>query len=107
MRDVDGVVDVDDVQNTGDSAGVHDVGGEDGARTCMMLANQQDRDDVGRVGMSSVSHGWEMSMVPWMWMMFRMPVIPRASMMLAMRMVPVVASRRRKSYTTRMKSRIR
>ena len=31
MRDVDGVVDVDDVQNAGDSAGVHDVGDEDGA----------------------------------------------------------------------------
>ena len=31
MGDVDGVVDVDDVQNAGDSAGVHDVGDEDGA----------------------------------------------------------------------------
>ena len=30
-------------------------------------------------------------MVSWMWMMLRMPVIPWASMMLAMRMVPVVA----------------
>ena len=39
MRDVDGVVDVDDDQNAGDSAGVHDVDGEDSARTCMMLAN--------------------------------------------------------------------
>ena len=38
MRDVDGVVDVDDVQNAGDSSGVHDVGGEDGPRTSMALA---------------------------------------------------------------------
>ena len=66
MRDVDGVVDVDDVQSAGDSAGVHDVGGEDGARACMMLANQQDRDDVGRVRMSLVSQGWETSIVSWM-----------------------------------------
>ena len=55
---------------------------------------------MGRVRISSVSQGWETSMVSWMWMMFRMPVIPRASMMLAMRTVSEVASRRRRWKTT-------
>ena len=38
MGDIDGIVDVDDAQDAGDSSGAHDVGGEDSPRTPMMLA---------------------------------------------------------------------
>ena len=40
----------------------------------------EDRDDVDRVRISSVSQGLETSMVSWMGMMFRMPVIPQTSL---------------------------